>query len=76
MSVSCCVFVAVFAVVPFTSSQVQRAKRPTAHMTAYDLCWSAMGMLNYWVGDGKFLGAYEVGDAEGRAVQQRQAGGR
>ncbi|CAN0476510.1 unnamed protein product, partial [Ectocarpus sp. 8 AP-2014] len=39
---------------------VQRAKRPTAHMTAYDLCWSAMGMLNYWVGDGKYLGAYEA----------------
>lgn len=42
------------------SFQVQRAKRPTAHMTAYDLCWSAMGMLNYWVGDGKYLGAFEV----------------
>lgn len=34
-------------------------------MTAYDLCWSAMGMLNYWVGDGKFLGASEAGQEGG-----------
>ncbi|CAM9343551.1 unnamed protein product [Scytosiphon promiscuus] len=44
--------------------QIQRAKRLTAHMTAYDLCWSGMGMLNYWVGDGKYLGAYEEADAK------------
>ncbi|CAM9157835.1 unnamed protein product [Hapterophycus canaliculatus] len=42
------------------SKGLQRVKRTTAHMTAYDLCWSGMGMLNYWVGDGKYLGAYEA----------------
>lgn len=40
--------------------QVQTSRRHTAHMTADDLCWSAMGMLNYWVDRGKYLGAYEV----------------
>ncbi|CAN0008732.1 unnamed protein product [Ectocarpus sp. 6 AP-2014] len=49
---------------------VQRAKRLTAHMTAYDLCWSAMGMLNYWVGDGKYLGAYEATNTVGSFCKQ------
>lgn len=66
----CCdafvVVVAVALVVIFL--QVQRAKRLTAHMTAYDLCWSAMGMLNYWVGDGKYLGAYEA--SRGKPCEQ------
>lgn len=39
--------------------QVQSSRKPTAHMTADDLCWSAMGMLNYWVGNGEHLGTYE-----------------
>ncbi|CAM9809668.1 unnamed protein product, partial [Laminaria digitata] len=43
---------------------VQKTRRLTAHMTADDLCWSAMGMLNYWVGTGKSLGAYEVGGSQ------------
>ena len=43
--------------------QVQKTRRLTMHMTADDLCWSAMGMLNYWVGRGKLLGAYEVSAA-------------
>eukprot|EP00903_Cladosiphon_okamuranus_P011981 g11252.t1 len=50
---------------------VQRAKRPTAHMTAYDLCWSAMGMLNYWVGDGKFLAAFEEAETKGSGPRSR-----
>ncbi|CAM9919276.1 unnamed protein product [Discosporangium mesarthrocarpum] len=39
---------------------VQSSKRLTAHMTADDLCWCAMGMINYWVGQGDHLGAFEV----------------
>ena len=56
----CYVMVVLWGAVVCGVLQVQKTRRQTAHMTADDLCWSAMGMLNYWVGSGKFLGDYEV----------------
>ncbi|CAM9808393.1 unnamed protein product [Ascophyllum nodosum] len=50
--------------------QIYSSRRSTAHLTADDLCCSAMGLLNYWVGEGDHLRAFE--EAEEKRLESEE----